>query len=89
MSTTKGYPIYQIDTDGDLKFLHYLDLKFLPRIGDTIALVLTDNDGKPNRRIYYKVRDIIIACAKYDDNVILPTIPMPIIHVSLEIDEPV
>lgn len=78
------YPVYEILDDGDLKYVFEI-YNFLPNTGDTIANVICNEDGKPIRRIYYKVRDRILPCS-LKNNESIP-VAQPVIHVSLEIDE--
>lgn len=83
--------IYEINEDKDLKFLKFMATNYIPRIGETIELIIRDEFGKPVRGIQYIIKNVLYPCletdtkneiAHFDNDEI-------ILHVELEIDEPI
>lgn len=85
-------PIYQIDEDGDLKFLFFLNTEYLPRINENICYFKCDENGKPVYREYYDVKNILYPVIDSDneDNVKNTDFAGEIVlHVELTVSEPV
>ena len=82
-------PVFQIDEDGDLKFLFYYQTEVMPAINDTIVNMLQDDDGKFVRRIYYKVADILFPVTPSGKNTVVAIQENPVVHVVLQVDEPI
>lgn len=80
-------PVYEIDDDGDLKFIYNYKGNVVPQIGDTIVIMVSDDDNKFARRIYYDVKNVLVPTVLEDgdinqfDNVVL--------HCVKTVDEPV
>lgn len=83
------FPVYEIDDDGDLKFIKNVCMDYLPRIGETLATFIEGENGKPIKRVYYKVQDILYPII-HGDRDMLSIEQEPIIyHVKLLIHEDV
>lgn len=81
-------PLFSVDEDGDLKFKYNYQTNIIPKIGETIVVLFSDDDGNYIRRIYYRVKDIIHGTAVFNDNKI-NQFHLPILHCELEVDEPI
>ena len=82
--------VYQILDDGDLKFLFFYNAYYVPQINGTICVMCKDDEGKPNRRIYFEVKDILYCTDLGDKNSINDISKENIVlHVKLLVDEPV
>lgn len=85
-------PIYQIDEDGDLKFLFFFNTEHLPRINESICYFKCDESGKPIYREYYDVKNVLypIIDSDNEDNVKNTNFTGEIVlHVELTVSEPV
>lgn len=94
MSETQNHfefrlPVFQIDDDGDLKFIFYYNTEILPAVSDTIVNMIQDDSGKFVRRIYYKIVDILFPVRPCGKNSVVPISENPVIHVKVQVDEPV
>ena len=83
------FPVFQIDDDGDLKFIFYYNTDIMPAVNDTIVNMIQDEDGKFTRRVYYKVADILFPVTPSGKNTVVALSENPVIHVVLQVDEPV
>ena len=83
------FPVFQIDDDGDLKFIFYYNTDVMPAVNDTIVNMIQDEDGKFTRRVYYKVADILFPVTPSNKNTVVALSENPVIHVVLQVDEPV
>lgn len=89
------YSVYNIDDDGDLKFIYFYKTDVRPQIGETIAYIICDSDGKPSRRVYSKIENILYPVIEEytNDNNNQPiTVVLscePVIHVKEIVDEPI
>ena len=81
-------PLYTIDEDGDLKFKYFYKTNIMPKIGETIVTLFSNENGDYVRRIYYKVQDVIHGTISSDDNKI-HQFDAPILHCELQVDEPI
>ena len=80
-------PIYEIDDDGDLKFIHYYTGDFVPQIGDTIVGMVPNNENMFSRRIYYDVKNVLIPTVLEEDEI--KQFDNIVIHCVKTVDEPV
>ncbi len=82
-------PIFQIDDDGDLKFLFYYKTEITPSVSDTIVNMKQDDTGKFTNRTYYKVVDILFPVTPSNKNTVVAIGENPVVHVILQVDEPI
>ena len=83
------FAVYEIDNeDGALKFIYYMYTDSTPRIGDTLARILSDENGKPLRRIYHKIQDILYPLKDLNE-VSVGDACEPVIHATVAVDEEV
>lgn len=81
------YAVYEIDNeDGALKFIYWLHTDNVIRIGDTLGRILSDEAGKPIRRIYHKVQDVILPLKDLSDYSVCDACE-PVLHCVSVIDE--
>lgn len=81
------YAVYEIDNeDGALKFIYWLNTDNVIRIGDTLGRILSDETGKPIRRIYHKVQDIILPLKDISDHSVCDACE-PVLHCINVVDE--
>lgn len=88
--TNKTYrlALYKIDDDGDLAFRHFYYTDNIPQINSTISYLISNEDGKYTKRIYYKVKDILyptIMCELEKNSII--EFDNPILHCEIILDE--
>lgn len=77
---------YQIDDDGDLKHKFLFCTDKIPQIGETIAYIVTDDEGKPILREYYDVKNILHPVTHIGEHVVSPC-HEPVLHVMLTVSE--
>lgn len=81
------YAVYEIDNeDGALKFIYWLNTDRIPHVGDTLGRILSDENGKPVRRIYHKVQDIILPLKDISEHSVCDACEVTL-WVSLLVDE--
>lgn len=83
-------PVYQIDDEGDLKFLYNYNTNNIPNVGDIIVNMLQDEQGNFTRRLYFRVLEKQFCTIIGDKGIVNEFIETPcVLNVSAVIDEPV
>lgn len=80
-------PIYEIDEDGDLKFVHFYNGNVVPQIGDTIVIMVPDEENAFARRIYYDIKNILVPTVLEDNEI--KQMDEIVLHCIKTVDEPV
>lgn len=83
-------PVYQIDDDGDLKFLFIYNTNYMPQSNDLIVNLIQDDTGNFTRRLYFRVIERLYPTLCGDKGVVNHVDNEQVhLQVKLEVDEPV
>lgn len=78
-----------VDEMGDLKPLGYYYTDYIPRKDEQIAVLMSDEDGKPIKRLYFVVENVVHFSSAGDTGVVSQNDDViGEIQVKLLIDEP-
>lgn len=80
-------PVFEILEEGDLKFIRFLYINYIPQINQTLCTFVEDENGTPIKRIYYKVADVLYPIRHLDNEMLSIESEPIVLHVKLQICE--
>lgn len=77
------YAVYNIDEDGDLKFLFNYNTNKVIQKDSLITFVQLDK----NKRVYYEVQQVLNVIMEFQDQEVIDAVDNPILYVKTLVDE--